>query len=530
MRSTIPRLLAAAGASTLILSAGFAAPAHADDSSFFFADLLPEAVSVAPSPGKAMQVAVGASNVTNPRFTIDTTGLLDEATADTPDGCTSAAAKITCQVPTATDLQFSSVWLIVHPTAKAAVGDTLHVTITSQADNISTFTQTYEIKMADAVDLVASPALIANSTNALGTVHPGEHVTAKAGVSNVGSKVAQGIRVTVTSDHALAPDQFDNCEYGAVNTYLHQFVCDLPDVVLNPGDGPLALVDELGKDVGFTITPDAGGPAAGAEIVFDALADAPALPSQLKLAKPAHTGHALRLVAVAQAAARAANATPADANADDNLTEAFWNLAGIHTDVAAIGARARAKVGDTVDVNVGFVDNGPASLDALRSGGDPAFVFIFIPPANTDVVAAPQSCESITDNPDGSNTGTRGAPHGTYYQCGSASFVPVGAPQTTKITLKVIKGGDDKGQVTFADKYRNPDFAFHDDNPADDQADVLVGPAVDTGNTGGGSGGGNVLTSLPVTGAPLALIAIVGVAIVAGGVVLLRLGRRRDRV
>jgi len=521
MRSTIPRLLAAAGTSTLILSAGFATPAHADDSSFFFADLLPQALSVAPSPGKAMEVAMGASNVTNPRFTIDTTGLSDEATADTPDGCTSAAAKITCQVPTATAEVFSSVWLVVHPTAKAAVGDTLHVTITSQADNVSTFTQTYDIKVADAVDLVASPQLIANSTDVLGTVHPGEHATMKAGVSNVGSKVAQGIRLTVTSDHALVPDRYDNCEYGAVNTYVHQFVCDFPDVVLNPGDAPRSLVDDLGKDVGFTIGPDAGGPAAGAEIVFDALADAPALPSQVKLAKPAHTGRTLRLVAVAQAAA-----APADANQDDNLTEAFWNLAGIHFDVAAIGARAHAKVGDTVDVNIGFVDNGPAALDALRSGGDPAFLFIFIPPANTDVVAIPDACASIVDQ-GGVQFPTSGAPHGNYYRCGSDSFVPVGTPQTTKISLKVIKGGDDKGSVTFTDKYTDPVFVLQDDNQANNQADVVVGPAVDTGN--GDGSGGNVVTSLPVTGAPLALIAIVGVAIVAGGVVLLRLGRRRGR-
>jgi hypothetical protein len=515
MRSTIPRLLAAAGASALILSAGFAAPAHAANPSFFEAQLGPEQLSVAPSPGKAMQVDVVGVNATNARFTIDPAGLSDKATVDTPDGCTSTAGKITCDMPDVADL-FTVVLLVIHPTAKAAVGDTLHVTITTAADNVPPSAVTYDLPVTDAVDLAVSPRQLPTDPPTLGTVHPGDHVTVPAGVSNVGSRVAQGIRVRVTSDHALAPDQFDNCEYSVIDTVLHQFVCDLPDVVLNPGDGPLSLVDELGKDVGFTIAPDASGPSAQADIVFDALADAPALPSQVKLAKPPHTGHTLRLVASTRPAA-----APVDANQSDNFIEAFWNLAGIHRDVAAIGAKANAKVGDTVDVNVGFVDNGPASLDAPRSLDEPAFFFVFIPPANTDVVAVPASCFSTTENPDGTSRGTPGAPHGNYYRCESRSFIPVGVPQTSKISLKVTKGGDDKGAVTFTDKFGDPDHPYKDDNAANDQADVLVGPAVDTGT---------VVTSLPVTGAPLAIIAVVGVLIIAGGIGLVLVGRtRRNR-
>jgi hypothetical protein len=373
--------------------------------------------------------------------------------------------------------------------------------------------------VADAVDLVASPPLTTNNTQVLGTAHVGDHVTARAAVSNVGSKVAQGVRITVTSDHALLPDRYDNCEYSAVDTYRHQFICDLPDVVLNPGDGPLSLVDDQGNDIGFTIAPDAGGPAAGAEFVFDALADSPAVPSQAKMAKPAHTGHALRLVAVARPAAR--TTAPVDANQGDNLTEAFWNLAGTHFDAAA-GASATSKVGDTVEVNVGFLDEGPAALDALRSGGDPAFFFVFVPPSNADVVAVPQSCWSFVHNPDGTNTPTRGAPHGTYYVCESASFVPVDVPQTTKVILKITKATGDKGLVTSADKYAGPDHVYHDDVAADDQADVVVG----TPATGGS---GNVLTSLPVTGAPLAVIAIAGVVILAAGAGLILLSRTRRR-
>jgi hypothetical protein len=48
-------------------------------------------------------------------------------------------------VPTVADL-FSSAWLVIHPTAKVAVGDTLHVTITSEADNVPPYTHTYDIR------------------------------------------------------------------------------------------------------------------------------------------------------------------------------------------------------------------------------------------------------------------------------------------------------------------------------------------------------------------------------------------------
>jgi hypothetical protein len=162
-----------------------------------------------------------------------------------------------------------------------------------------------------------------------------------------------------------------------------------------------------------------------------------------------------------------------DANPSDNLGEVFWNLTGIHRDVAAIGAAAFGKVGDMVTINIGMVDHGPAALDAMRSGGDPAFYYIFIPPTNTDVVSVPQSCASIVDV-GGVQYPTSGAPHGTYYRCGTSDFIPVGIPQTLQISLKITGNTGVPGLVTFADKYINPVDAFHDDNAADDNAPVEV--------------------------------------------------------
>jgi hypothetical protein len=509
---TLPRLLSAAGAAGLILAAGLATPAHAADNGSLELQFVPVTVTVPPSPGRAMMLYVLGNNAQNPVLTIDPAGLGDEATLSAlpQANCTTGAGgTATCRLPEQSTLELPLV-LGVKATAKAVVGHVLHLTFTLSADNVAAQQVTGDIPIGDAVDLVAFKL-----TADPGQARVGDHVVAASYVANSGSRVAQGIRVTVFSDHSLAPDQYDNCAYTTTVTY--EFVCDLPDAVLNPGDR-LNLVDDHGNPIGFTVAPDAGTPAAGVEIVYDALADAATPPNLSRMARPSHTGHEVRLAQSAAPAAQA-GALPVDANPDDNLVDFFWKLSGIHRDVAAVGATATGKVGDTVDVNVGFLDKGPAALDALRSGGDPAFAFIFLPPSNTDVVAVPHSCWSVVDNGDGTNTPTRGALHGTYYRCESASFVPVGATQTTKITLKITKATGDKGLVTFFDKYVAPDYRYKDDVAADDQADVVVGPAA----------GGNVLTSLPVTGAPLAVIAIAGVVILAAGAGLVLLTRTRRR-
>jgi hypothetical protein len=521
--SRIRRLLAVAVAGGLILGSGLAAPAHAQNGDFLDLQVVPVTVSPDPSVGRAMLLYVSGNNAQSAVITIDPAGLGDEATlSPLSTNCGPATAnpgetRTLCRLPDPVAFHLPLV-LGVRATAKAVVGHVLHLTFTLSADNIASHQVTADIPVGDAAGLVAF-----TPTAAHGQARVGDHVVAPSYVTNSGSRVVRGIRVTVLSDHSLAPDQFDNCAYSKSLTY--EVVCDLSDVVLAPRDR-LDLVDDQGKPVGFTVTPDAGAPTAGVDVVYQALADSPAPPNLSSTAPPSHTGHEVRLSKPVPPAAQAPG-PPADAHPGDDVAEFVWELSGIHRDIAALATTVTAAVGATVEVNIGVVNKGPAAVDGVFN--DTGVGFFFTPPSNSDVTAVPQSCSSIVN--DGGPPLQYGlfyypgAPHGDYYVCGAGNFIPVGATATTKITLKITKATGTKGLVSLHSLYETPNQAYKDDVATDDQADVLVGPSVV-----GPSTGGNVLTSLPVTGAPLATIAIIGVVILAAGAGLILLSPARRRV
>jgi len=481
--------LSAVLASVLALAAGLASPARAADTGSLNLQFSPTTLSVAPSPGKSMGLAIFAHNAQHPVLTVDRSGLGDKATLKVLVGTCAGATgpQIVCPLDDL-PLDPGSVTLVFQPTSTAVAGDVLHLTLTLSADNAPSAGGTAEIKVADAIDLVASPQLQGKELPA----KIGDHVTIAASVRNLGSRTAKGIRLTWTADHGLLPDGNDGCTTVPVEI-IHELVCEWPDVTLAPGQS-LAVKDKLGHDLVLAVAADASKFEA-TDFTFTALSEVPA------------------------------GATPPnDADEDDNLSEAEYTIDGEHHDASAIGASATGAVGQSVDVNIGFTDNGPAALNILRSGGEPALIFYFTRPANAEIVGIPETCDSATFN-DG-QMATEHKPGGDYYRCKSASFIPVGAPQTVKFTLKIVALHGAAGTVNFTNKFDPPDATpIKDDNPANDQADVVINPEtpVSTGTTG------VTPISLPVTGAPLALIAIVGVAIVAGGVVLLRLGRRRGR-
>lgn len=496
------RFLAAA-ACGLILAAGLASPARAETSGSVDAqvDAQVVALALAPSPGKAIPIRINAQNATNPLLTIDLAGLSGKATADAPPGCGQAAGKITCAFPTAPT--FATVLpLVLHATSQATAADKQTLTLTTSADNQPPFARTYDVTFADAVDLVASPSHLDEIPAKIG-----DHVTIAASVRNVGSRSAKGIRLTWLADHGLVPDAYDNCVSVPLQ-FVHELVCDWPDVVLAPGQA-LKAKDQLGHDLALTVAPDTGE-FEETNFTFTALSDAQAPPPAAAVA--GHAGRTLDLVP-------AAATPPADVDADDNLAEVVYKIDGVHLDAAAIGATATGAVGHSVDVTVGFVDNGPAAMDVLRGGGEPAAILFFARPANAEIVGIPQSCDSVTF--DGSSMAVEHKTGGDYYLCKSAGFVPVGVPQTVTFTLKVTASHGAAGTVNFTNKFDPPEARRTDDNPANDQADVVI----NTDSTGIAT----TPVSLPVTGAPLALIAGVGVVIVAVGAGLLLLGRRGRR-
>ncbi|MFG2464124.1 hypothetical protein ACGFXB_01440 [Streptomyces canus] len=60
-------------------------------------------------------------------------------------------------------------------------------------------------------------------------------------------------------------------------------------------------------------------------------------------------------------------------------------------DLDLTGERLRARKGQTVSVDVGFANHGPAWLALLRSGGEPISFWVDLPPGTT-TTAAPEAC------------------------------------------------------------------------------------------------------------------------------------------
>src|SRR5262249_4188158 len=143
---------------------------------------------------------------------------------------------------------------------------------------------------------------------------------------------------------------------------------------------------------------------------------------------------------------RADVAPPADVDKADNMGEVVYTI-DTYLDAAAIGATVTGAVGRSVDVSVGYIDNGPAAIDIVRGGSFGTFAGIFFArPENTEVVGIPQSCDAqVTDS-----NGHIGMEHKTgadYYVCTPPAWTPVGVPQLVTFTLKITAADGKPGEV-----------------------------------------------------------------------------------
>lgn len=226
-------------------------------------------------------------------------------------------------------------------------------------------------------------------------------------------------------------------------------------------------------------------------------------------------------------------------------------------DFQAVGDVAEGEKGETVTVDLGFRNNGPAWVTG-GSGGDPRTVggVQFTVPAGTRVTSYPKGCGGYSA--DGKNwIGDKpGAP---VYRCMFGEFVLEDERHELPFELTIEKGVENsKGEIKVVSFYYGG-HSRHDETPDNDKAAVVVNPKdVPPGDTTGGSTGGSSGGSAaggstggssagPVTGGSTggpatgsangglaatgssALVAGLGAAaaVVAGGVLFVAARRRR---
>jgi hypothetical protein len=127
-------------------------------------------------------------------------------------------------------------------------------------------------------------------------------------------------------------------------------------------------------------------------------------------------------------------------------------------DLVLTGERLRAREGSTVSVDIGFANRGPAWLALLRSGGEPIFFWVDLPPGTT-VTAVPEGCRP----------GWEGA-EGDYF-CSIDTPILEDASHTFTFGLHVDKKiKNATGRAFFS--YTMP----NESNPANDSGKIVLNP------------------------------------------------------
>ncbi|MEH1098631.1 LPXTG cell wall anchor domain-containing protein [Micromonospora sp. CPCC 205561] len=425
-------------------------------------------------------------------------GFADVRSTAPGDVCTESGAILTCRVQDFDegDSSVNVVELSVRAKdgAKPDQEGELAFTVTSPGSGSGSYRST--VAVGEGVDLAAADSL--ELTGA-----PGSTLKAPLTLENRGETTARGAVLLVSAPYGLRPSQrYENCRYASGAFKDYAFVCTFDTVIESHG---AAVLD---PSFGFTVPADSWAPTVyhGSAFWFTP-ADWEEYKSQTNVEDelgPRGTEGTLELK---PAATRRSAQT--DVNPYDNQTWIELQVTGNQrADVAALGATVDARVGRTVPVTVGYVNNGPA---AVGTGGRPGIqvsTTVTLPKGVT-AVRAPVSCVS-----NASGEGEPGEPGAPAYRCFLVGPLGKGERAGFEFTLRIDRAGSHTGAV----KLRTGD-----ENPANDTAKILVDA---TGGQGGGDGGG----TLPITGASTGLIAgIGGLLLVAGlgGYVVTR--RRRTR-
>ncbi|MFJ4853899.1 peptidase [Streptomyces sp. NPDC088730] len=181
-------------------------------------------------------------------------------------------------------------------------------------------------------------------------------------------------------------------------------------------------------------------------------------------------------------------ALSADLDPSDNQQEADFRTANT-ADFAAYGDRAKGAAGDSVEVEVGFRNRGPAWIGYLRSGEDVATVDVTVP-EGASVVTRPESCRGVTAA-GGYRENQTAAPR---YFCSTPMSVREDADFALPFGLKinkVVEGAS--GKVVVRNPFlQDPKLRF-DPEPANNTASLVLN-AKDSGSGDSGATTGDGAT------------------------------------
>ncbi|MET7861674.1 hypothetical protein [Micromonospora taraxaci] len=433
------------GTATVGVAAG---PAVAqDDPGWVSAWLDDVTVSGPAAPGHTVQLTLSSTGATQPRVTVDLTGLAGVATATFPDVCVTEGTSVTCPMPSTAVNEFGTLTGTVPVVFRAAPGATDGATGTLAYTALGE--QTEPSTQQATITVRSGPDLLDLVDEYVSGVAVGDTVPVPVAVVNAGDQPVVDLRLTMSFPVGLTPTSFRNCRYGTNKLLATVVVCTVR------GTFATGQRHELRQKLSTTVGPATLGSKRITQLV-EPLASAGPLPSGVKLThRVAEQGLRLRPVG-----------NPLD------VIPVWVTGAGGQTylrsvqgafDVVAQGATVTGAVGDTVRVTVGLRNEGPGVPDGTNSG-DGVGGFLFVPPTGTTVVGNPSGCwlngdeESAGDAPP------------TWYCNGPGSVFPAGLTHTVAFDLRIDSLSGAPGEVQPSQRYPRVD-----DNPGNDVAPVTVG-------------------------------------------------------
>lgn len=335
-------------------------------------------------------------------------------------------------------------------------GDFGSITVTGEGEGLEFTPLTIDV-------LVGGPEFLNRELPPPGDLRAGGTYEAPVGLRNAGSMPAEGAVLRFHGSRGVSfPDSYGNCSYAETTTgpLLRQgtdAICTFPDRI--EAGTAYALAEPLKVKTAAFALHDI--------FTYSFTAVAPEEAAGLRAAKDYRpgTGADLKLTKVS-------GADPADYTRYADLDLPTKNT----YDLELTGSAQDAEAGDTVTARIGFRNNGPAWISALRSGGEPIGFTVAVPEGAT-VTKAPEGC--------GKNTIAEGV---KGYLCWVDTPLLEDAEIDFPFELRVdrvVEGA--RGKVALPE-WDNPFDSDHGNNSA---WIVLNGPDGSTdGGTGDGSDGG----------------------------------------